>query len=50
MSIYGPVKFPGSYNLEKDKWYQYDLHPSFDAHKKFKDVVILDLLYGGNND
>lgn len=49
------IKFGGltewsQYNLEKDKWYQDDLHPSFDAHKKFKDVVILDLLYGGNND
>ena len=49
------IKFGGltewsQYNLEKDKWYQDDLHPSFDAHKKFKDVVILDLIYGGNSD
>ena len=49
------IKFGGltewsQYNLKKDKWYQDDLHPSFDAHKKFKDVVILDLIYGGNSD
>ena len=41
---YGGITEWSQYNLEKDKWYQDDLHPSFDAHKKFNEEVILNLI------
>ena len=41
---YGGLTEWSQYNLEKDKWYQDDLHPSFEAHKKFKDDIILKII------
>lgn len=32
------------YNLDKEDWYQDDLHPSFKAHKKFTNDVILNII------
>ena len=37
---YGGITEWSQYNIEKDKWYQDDLHPSFDAHKKFNEELI----------
>ena len=47
---YGGLTEWSQYNLEKNKWYQDDLHPSFEAHEKFKDDIILKLIYGGKRD
>ena len=47
---YGGLTEWSQYNLEKNKWYQDDLHPSFEAHEKFKDDVILKLIHGEKGD
>ena len=41
---YGGLTEWSQYNLDKNDWYQDDLHPSFKAHKKFKNEVILKLI------
>ena len=43
---YGGLTEWSQYNLDKDDWYQDDLHPSFKAHKKFTDNVILKIISG----
>ena len=51
-TFYNKIKFGGltewsQYNLDKENWYQDDLHPSFKAHEKFTDDVILNLINRG---